>query len=50
MKNLPDEIIMLSIMEQYGLSYNDYMELPAYLVEVMIEKNNIDYKNQQLNK
>lgn len=50
MKRLPDEIVMLTIMEQYSLSYQEYMDLPAYIVEVMIEKNNIDYKNSELSK
>lgn len=47
---LPDDIVMLTIMEQYSMSYQEYLDMPAYIVELMIEKNNIDYKNSELSK
>lgn len=37
---------MIQIMEQYNRSYDDYMNTPAYLIEVIVEKNNLDYKLQ----
>lgn len=48
-KKLPIEIAMLDIMEQYNRSYEDYMNTPSYLIEIIIEKNNLDYKHSKLN-
>ena len=41
---------MLDIMKEYSRSYEEYMNTPAYLIELIIEKSNIDHKFSKLNK
>jgi hypothetical protein len=43
-KQLPEEIVLLSIMEQYWRSYDDILNTPSYLIDVIIEKNQTDFK------
>jgi hypothetical protein len=49
-KRLPTEIVMLTIMEQYHWSYEDYMNTPVYILDLIIEKNNTDAKLLQSKK
>jgi hypothetical protein len=35
---------MLDIMKEYNWSYDDYMNTPQRIINLIIEKNNIDYK------
>lgn len=43
-KKLPDEIVLLSICEQYWRSRDELMNTPSYLIDVIIEKNNTDFR------
>lgn len=49
MKKIPMDIVMLQIMEQYHRSYKQYDETPVYIIELIIEKNNIDATLSKLN-
>jgi len=36
-------------MEKYKWSYEDYMNTPQYIINLIIEKNEVDYKLSKLN-
>jgi hypothetical protein len=42
-------MIMLSIMEQYGWSYDQFQETPQRVIDLALEKNNIDAKAMKAN-
>ena len=48
-KRYPQEIIMLSIMEQYHRSYEQYISTPQYIIDIIKEKNNTDFRLSEHN-
>jgi hypothetical protein len=43
-KRVAQEIIILGIMEQFGWTYDEFLQTPSYLIDIIIEKNIIDFK------
>lgn len=43
-KFLPKEIVMIQLLEKMNWSYEDYLNTPQRLIDLIIEKNNLDNK------
>lgn len=41
------DILMLQIMEEMGWTYKEYQETPARILDLIIQKKQIDYKTKQ---
>jgi plasmid maintenance system antidote protein VapI len=39
---IPDEIIMIEIMEQMGWTYDEYIDTPIFIINLIISKKNAD--------
>lgn len=39
-----EEIIMIQLMEKFHWSYEDYMNTPTYVIDLILAKQDIDYK------
>ena len=39
---------MLGILETYGWTYDQYMGTPAWIIDLIHEKNEIDYRKSKL--
>lgn len=35
-------------MKEYHMSYDEYMETPVWVIDLIIEKNQLDYKVSQM--
>ena len=42
------DILMIQIMEQMHWSYEDYMNTPERIIDLIIRKSEVDYKVNQL--
>jgi len=38
-ESLPEEIIIVEICERFGWTYQEYLEQPAWFIDLIIEKN-----------
>lgn len=46
-KKVHQDILMLQIMEEMGWTYKEYQETPARILDLIIQKKQIDYKTKQ---
>lgn len=45
---VPAEINMINLMKEFHWTYEDYMNTPAEIIDIIVEKENIDYQYNKM--